>query len=84
MSKKGGLHFGDYTDITGGRFSLKSFRPYNMSFEDLRPVASREGGTRAWPDNGGRDSGMLMGLEMDEESVWCFIMWCLVLSYKLA
>lgn len=72
VAKKGGLPFGEYTDITGGRFSLKSFRPYDMSFEDLRPILSHEGGLRAWPDasgrgSRGRDSATILGLEMDTE-----------------
>lgn len=48
-------------DIARGRFSLRSFHPYEMSVEDLRPIiAARE--TEG-------DSATILGLEMDQESV---------------
>ena len=71
VPKKGTLQFGEYADLAGGRFSLKSFRPYDLSCEDLRPIMSREGGARGWPEAGGsgRESATILGLEMDQESV---------------
>lgn len=64
LSKRGGIEFGEFTDITKGRFSLKSYHPYYMSFDDL----SREGGSKE-DGMSGRDSTTILGLEMDQESV---------------
>lgn len=65
VPKRGLLQFGDYTDITRGHFSLHSYRAYDMSFEDLRPILSNED---EWNGDGG-DSATILGLEMDQESV---------------
>lgn len=47
-------------DIARGRFSLRSFHPYEMSVEDLRPIILRE-------SDG--EGATILGLEMDQESV---------------
>lgn len=70
LSKRGGIEFGEFTDITKGRFSLKSYHPYYMSFDDL----SREGGSKE-DGMSGRDSTTILGLEMDQESVCRWYGW---------
>ncbi len=61
VPKKHGFTFGDeFADLTKNPFSPKAHRPYDMSFEDLRPkskVALEDGGPT------------ILGLEMDQESV---------------
>lgn len=71
LSKKSAVQFGEYSEITKGKFSLRSFRPYDMSCEDLRPILSAEGRGRSLveEDGTGRDSATILGLEMDPEMV---------------
>lgn len=79
LSKKSVVEFGEYSEVRKGQFSMRSFRPYDMSSEDLRPILSREAVRRSWlgPAAGGeeqeaasiRGSATILGLEMDQESV---------------
>ena len=61
VQRKDSIEFGDYMDIARGHFSLRSFHPYEMSLEDLRPIIAR--------DSDGDSSATILGLEMDQESV---------------
>ena len=63
LPRKGELVFGEYGSGTAGRFSLKSYHPYDMSIEDLRPIMSREGGELV-------DNDTILGVEMDQDMVW--------------
>ena len=66
ISKKTGIEYEEYSEASKGRFT-RSFRPYDMSFEDLRPTMLREGGgNKDWTDM--RDATIL-GLEMNQELV---------------
>jgi hypothetical protein len=69
VAKKDSVQFGEYSEITKGKFSLRSYRPYDVSFEDLRPILRG----RSWMDEErtGGDCATILGLEMDQESV-CF------------
>lgn len=69
LSKKSAVQFGEYSEITKGKFSLRSFRPYDTSCEDLRSVVSRERKSRSWmaEESNGGDSATILGLEMDPE-----------------
>lgn len=70
ISRKSSEQFGEYNEATKGTFSLRPFRPYDMSFEDLRPVLSRMQKGRSWVDeggNGGGDGATILGLEMDQD-----------------
>lgn len=70
IPKRSAEQFGEYNEATKGTFSLRPFRPYDMSSEDLRPDLSRERRGRSWMDkdgNGGGDSATILGLEMDQD-----------------
>lgn len=73
ISKRSAVQFGEYSEVTKGKFLLRSFPPYDMSCEDLRPMMMlREGRGRSWVEEDGTgagDSATILGLEMDQESV---------------
>lgn len=79
MSKKSIVEFGEYSEVRNGQFSMRSFRPYDMSSEDLRPILSRQAVRRSWLGPAAaeeqqevssvRGSATILGLEMDQESV---------------
>ena len=72
VSRKGSVQFGEYSEVTKGKFSLRSYRPYDMSFEDLRPgLSRREWRGRSWVEEEGTggESATILGLEMNQESV---------------
>lgn len=72
VSRKGSVQFGEYSEVTKGKFSLRSYCPYEMSFEDLHPgLPRREGRERSWveEDGTGGESATILGLEMNQESV---------------
>lgn len=65
LTKRTGIEYEEYSEAAKGRIT-RSFRPYDMSFEDLRPTMSREGGHRDQTDVG---DTMILGLEMNQELV---------------
>lgn len=65
LSKRTGIEYEEYSEAAKGRFT-RSFRPYDMSFEDLRPTMSKEGRHKDWTDMG---DTTILGLEMNQELV---------------
>lgn len=71
VNKKDGLRFGSYNTGAGRHLSLTGYPPYDMSLEDLRPFPSHSGRVRL-EEREEEVMSTIMGVEMDQESVWCY------------